>query len=353
MGILRAHKYFSGYYMHRRIFTFVFPIYFASIFFHCAKESLKSPRENKETSDRPAVVWQYLAGTICEPGSLNRPAIFKNPKKDILEMVRLEYEDKGAGLRGAFMRNYYFSNGVWYHQSTAFGDGQDSGAPALCMNNGLGNLEVVVRRSNRLRHYWRDETTGVWYGGAIFGNNVKSDPALICNMLNNNLEVVVREGPRFRHYWRDNASGNWIIDPEVFANDLAGSPAMVQTSEGNLHVVVKSKERQVHHFERILQNGLFSWQYRGLFGYSIKDDPAMTINCNNNRLQVIVKEGVGTTGLKHYEYSGTWKLVSAIVSDLELHLPAITTVANRGYSLVCLDNPNDPCMLAHFNYMHE
>ena len=325
----------------------------AFVFFTCTNENLRTPQINTETGTKPAIVWQTGNGTICEPGSRNRPAITKNPKTDILEMVRLEYTDTVASPRMAFMRNYYFSQGVWYHQSAVFGDGEDSGAPAICVNRNQGNLEVVVRRGDQLRHYWRDETTGVWSGGMVFGNNVRSDPALICNIQNNNLEVVVREGVRLRHYWRDNASGNWFTDPDVFANDLAGSPAMVQTTDGNLHVVTRSKERQIHHFERVWIDNRFSWQYRGLFGYSIKNDPAMTINSDNNRLQVVVKEGVGTTGFKHYEYSGKWSQVAAIVSNMELHCPAIATLKNHNFSVVCLDDPTNPCMVSHFNYIQD
>jgi hypothetical protein len=331
----------------------MFTLNLVFVFFNCTKETLKSPQENNKTGAVPAIAWQTSDGTICEPGSCNRPAIAKDLKRDVIEMVRLENVDNNAGPRKAFMRNYYFSQGAWYHQSVTFGDGQDFGAPAICTNRSQGNLEVVVRRDNRLRHYWRDETTGVWNGGMVFGDNVKSDPALICNMQNSNLEVVVREGPRLRHYWRDDVSGNWFNDPEVFANDLAGSPAMAQASDGNLHVVIRSKERQVHHFERVWSDGRFLWQYRGLFGYSIKDDPAMTVNYDNNRLQVVVKEGVGTTGLKHYEYSGTWNQVSAIVSKMELHYPVITTLKNHNYCVICLDDPKDPCMIGHFNYIQE
>jgi hypothetical protein len=193
----------------------------------------------------------------------------------------------------------------------------------------------------------------LWMGGMVFGDNVKSDPALLCNLQNNNLEVVVREGQRLCHYYRDNASGAWVIDPDVFANDLSGSPAMVQTSDGNLHVVTRSKERQIHHFERIWDNGRFSWQFREIFGYSVKGDPSMAVNLINNLLQVIVKEGVGTTGLKHYEYSGKWKQVAAIVSTLELHNPSLTTFLDHNFSLVCLDDPKNPCMVSYFNLIQQ
>ena len=335
--------------MDSRVFQLIFSLSFASVFFYCAKETLNNPQKNNEPAAAPPIRWQTSEGTICEPGSCERPAIIKNPHKDILEMVRMENIDYGDGARRSFMRNYYFNTTAWYHQPIVFGDGRDFGAPAICFNKNTGNLELVVRRGDQLRHYWRDETTGVWSGGAVFGYNVKSDPALICNIQNNNLEVVVREKVRLRHYWHDNASGDWYTDPEVFANDLSGSPAMVQTSDGNLHVVIRSRERQVHHFERVWSNGRFSWQYRGLFGYSIKDDPVMAINCDNNRLQVIVKEGIGTTGLKHYEYSGTWNQVAAIVSNMELHCPAITTVNNHNFYVVCLDDPKDPCMVSLFN----
>ena len=325
---------------------------FILIFLNCAKETLRDPQNDPE-SGSTRIIWQAGIGTVCEPGSLDRPAITKNPKTDILEMIRMEYADDGTGTRKAFMRNYYFSKGAWYHQSTVFGDGQDSGAPALCTNRNLGNLELVVRRGRQLRHYWRDENTGLWMGGMIFGNNIRSDPALICNLQNNNLEVVVREGPRLRHYFRDNASGAWFTDPDVFANDLSGTPSMVQTSDGNLHVVTRSKELQIHHFERVWESGRFSWQFREIFGFSIKDDPAMAINSINNRLQVIVKEGVGTTGLKHYEYSGRWKQVAAIVSNLELHCPAISAFDNHVFSVVCLDDQKNPCMVSYFNYIQQ
>ena len=109
-------------------------------------------------------------------------------------MIRMEYIDDAMGVRRSFLRNYYYYSGAWYHQSTVFGDGEDSGDPALCVNKNLGNLEVVIRRGNQMRHYWRDETTGIWNSGKVFGDNVRSDPALICNSQNNNLEVVVREG---------------------------------------------------------------------------------------------------------------------------------------------------------------
>ena len=338
--------------MAARFFRTLFLLVFTFGSFNCGKETIRGMQKDPESA-MPAIVWQAGDGTVCEPGSLDRPGITKNSKTDVLEMVRLESVDNGTVPRSFFLRNYYYRQGVWYHQSAIFGDGQDSGAPALCTNKNLGNLEAVVRRGRQLRHYWRDETTGIWTGVMVFGNNVMSDPALICNMLNNNLEVVVREGQRIRHYYRDDVSGNWIIDPEVFANDLAGSPAMAQTSDGNLHVVIRSKERQIHHFERVLESGRFLWQFRGLFGYSIKDDPAMTINSENNRLQVIVKEGVGTTGLKHYEYSGKWKQVSAIVSNLEIHCPAIAAVKKHDFSIVCLDSLTNPCMVSQFNYIQN
>ena len=321
------------------------------VFAQCTNQSLRTSGADAEISTSLPIQWQQRAGTVCEPGSYRRPAIVMNSKKDVLEMVRMEYIDDAMGVRRSFLRNYYYYSGAWYHQSTVFGDGEDSGDPALCVNKNLGNLEVVIRRGNQMRHYWRDETTGIWNSGKVFGDNVRSDPALICNSQNNNLEVVVREGPRLRHYWRDNASGNWFIDPDVFANDLSGSPSMVQSSDGNLQVVTRSKEHQIHHYERVFADGRFTWLYRGIFGFNIKDEPAITINSENNRLQVIVKEGVGTTGLKHYEYSGSWNQISSIVSTRELHFPAITTFQNHNYYVICLDDPSNPCMVSYFCYL--
>jgi hypothetical protein len=326
---------------------------FTLVFLQCTNQYLHTQETGSESGALAPIAWQPRGSTVCEPGSCNRPAIAMNLNKDILEMVRLEHVDDATGSRKSYLRNYYYYSGSWRHQSTVFGDGEDSGDPAMVVNKNLGNLEVVVRRGDRMRHYWRDETSGAWNTGKIFGENVRSDPAMICNIQNNNLEVIVREGPRLRHYWRDNATGNWFIDPEVFANDLSGSPAMVQSSDGNLHVVTRSKERQIHHYERLLIDGRYSWQYREIFGFNIKGEPTIAINSDNNRLQVIVKEGVGTTGLKHYEYSGAWNQVAGIVSKMELYFPAIVAFQNHNFTVVCLDDPINPCMVSNFNYMQN
>jgi len=74
------------------------------------------------------------------------------------------------------------------------------------------NLECVYLTGNqRLHHWWRNQTTGVWNDGGVFGPaDANGIPGLIQSNYNapGNFELVVRTNDgKLNHWWRD--GGGW------------------------------------------------------------------------------------------------------------------------------------------------
>jgi hypothetical protein len=135
--------------------------------------------------------------------------------------------------------------------------------PSLIQSNfgtpELGNLEVVVRESNSLAHYWRsDQPPFTWHGPLRFAERqVSGNPAFIQSGLGyrENFEVVAPRGGKSEdglvHYCRNNDHADlpWI-GPTVFATRLGhvDAVALIQSNFGigNLELIVRVGDALLH-----------------------------------------------------------------------------------------------------------
>jgi len=229
---------------------------------------------------------------------------------------------------GSQLVHYWRSNNdsvlPWY-RSVSFGNNVSS-EPAMIQSNfgNVGNLELVVKEGNKLRHYWRDnDAPGLpWHKGILFGDNVRSAPALIQSSFGNvgNFELVVREwggptvGYKLRHYWRDNdASGLPWHKGILFGDNVRSAPALIQSSFGNVgnfELVVREwggwqDYYKLRHYWRNNDASGLPWHKGILFGDHAGYTPAMIQSNFGNvgNFELVVREwgGSGTRyKLRHY-----------------------------------------------------
>jgi len=209
---------------------------------------------------------------------------------------------------GNKLRHYWRNNdsGLSWNRSAIFGDKADS-APALIQSNcgNKGNFELVVREGEKLRHYWRNNDSGLsWNKRAIFGNLVDSAPALIQSNFGHkgNFELVVREGEKLRHYWRDmDASGLPWHAGVPFGDGVDSAPALIRSNFGvkrNFELVVREGEKLRHYWRDNDAPGL-PWKKGVLFGDSVDSAPAL-IQSNfgyTGNFELVVREG---ERIRHY-----------------------------------------------------
>jgi hypothetical protein len=93
----------------------------------------------------------------------------------------------------------------------------------MATENGTGNFELCVASGGQVHHWWRDNQNPSmqWYRSAAFGHDVAAVAGLLEGSFGFNLEVVVlRRDQKLQHYWRDGAG--WHEGP------IIGSAAMIR-----------------------------------------------------------------------------------------------------------------------------
>ena len=279
-------------------------------------------------------------------------ALTKNARNNNIELLQQ--------TGGATLKHGYYDGNNWATTGT-FG-GNVNSSPSLCANKLYYNLEAIaIEIGGNLRAYWRDDYSGThqWYYGQSFGASYvpKLVPSMICNSQNNNLEVVVKvTDGHLRHFYRDNTTQNWFAG-EVLADNTAvlGSPQLLQTPDGNLHVLVPAiYNGKIKHYERVNQNGSYVWLFREDFGSNIVGNfIGATINNDNGELQCVTSQGAAFSNtLYHYRYSNKkWVLGGTIFYGVPIGDPSMVTLNGHEFHVVaCTDANNQYGDLAHFVY---
>jgi len=100
-----------------------------------------------------------------------------------------------------------------------------------------GNFEALILEGSQLVHYWRhnDDHVFPWYRSVEFASNVDSEAAFIQSNFGNrgNFEVVCRKGNKLRHYWRDNDTPGYPWHQGfLFSDHITSSPFFIQGNFG-------------------------------------------------------------------------------------------------------------------------
>jgi hypothetical protein len=182
-----------------------------------------------------------------------------------------------------------------------------------------GNFEVVVKiGGDRLQHLWRDNRSGAWNEGTIFGSQVMySGRSLVQSDYGSphgNLELVaVQHDGRMRHYWRDAHDMTWQAGP-AFGAGVAGPPVMIQGQygmrvedgpHGNFELCSVVAGR-VEHWWRDNAGGSGAWQHSATFGHEVATVTGLAEGSWGMNLELIVQRTDGQ--LQHYwrDAGGVW-----------------------------------------------
>jgi len=167
--------------------------------------------------------------------------------------------------------------------------------PAMCIYTPDKIIQVLAREGNsgRMRHFWRSNSSPqTWYTAELVSQGCSSSPAMICNrQYPENLEVVVREQNHLKHLWRDRNYVWQAETPFAINQTVIQDPYLVQTADGNLHVlcgVYEAPNIRIGYWKRISNN----WSYIGSFGENLNSacGYALTANLIDNSLEAIVGE---------------------------------------------------------------
>jgi len=158
---------------------------------------------------------------------------------------------------------------VWRDGSFVWQDGSRFGSdlvlsgPALVqgtLGDPHGNLECVgVRNDGSMQHFWRDEPTGTWYAGDVFGVGVGSPPVMIQGQSGmgdetgppGNFELCVAVGGQVEHWWRFNAGDMAWRKSAQFGHDVQAVAGLCEGSWSmNLEVIVLRTGQQLQHYWR-------------------------------------------------------------------------------------------------------
>ncbi|MER6781277.1 MULTISPECIES: C1 family peptidase [unclassified Streptomyces] len=157
-----------------------------------------------------------------------------------------------------------------------------SGQPAFTGTTYNRNMESLhVTTGGRLRHWYYEQSAGVWRDGGAFGPGdaaIGSSPAFIQSDYGKpgNFEVVVRTADgRLNHWWRINGAPWTWNDGGRFASDIAHyGPALVQTRSRHLDLVATRTDGRMQLWWRDDPNG-FAWRPGEVFGSAITSAPCL------------------------------------------------------------------------------
>lgn len=163
-----------------------------------------------------------------------------------------------------FYRDNAKESKPWY-RTTAFGVLENFDNLALIQSS-YGNLELVVRNGDEIRHYWRRGTSDDWQGGTRITRNARGAPGFTQSSFGTvgDFQVVFpREGGRgLVHLHRQNDVPGLPWRRVAFFGEQFGrvdAVSLIQSSYGNLEIVFRDGDR-LFHMWRHNQN---SWQVDG------------------------------------------------------------------------------------------
>ena len=159
------------------------------------------------------------------------------------------------------------------------------GQPACTSTTYNRNFEIVYwELSGRLRHWWMDQRTKVWYDSNVFGpTDCQGFPAFIQSNYGapGNLEVVVRRrGGLLQHWWREGAPNfAWYDGGTITDGVKMSGPSLVQANigtQGNFYLVCVTDRGTMQLWWRDNDNGL-KWERGEVFGRQVGETPVCMI----------------------------------------------------------------------------
>ncbi|MEW8986307.1 MAG: hypothetical protein AB2401_04755, partial [Bacillus sp. (in: firmicutes)] len=178
---------------------------------------------------------------------------------------------------------------------------------------GVGNLELVARIGDRLKHLWHplDSPPDSWWSSEFFGSGVSGNPALLQGTfgIQGHFELVI---PRIQggmsYYWRDNDPGagfRWH-GPFDFATDVGqvDSVSLIQSNFGSPGVgeleVVARIGNGLAHFKQVKDTPPYEWIGPQFFAEGVSGTPSLIQGWHGNvgNYELVVPRPGG--GLAHY-----------------------------------------------------
>jgi hypothetical protein len=174
-------------------------------------------------------------------------------------------------------------------------------AVSLIQSTFFDNFEIVVRIDDRLAHFWRDASSGEWFGPNFFASGVSGTVSLIQGRFGaaGNFEVVAPlAAGGIAHFWRDNQTFDWS-DANVFAEDVGkvDEVCLIQGSFGDNFELVARIGDQLAHFWRDGVSNL--WSGAAFFASGISGTPSFVQNrTGSGNFEVVAPLSGG--GLGHF-----------------------------------------------------
>ncbi|HEU5046604.1 MAG TPA: C1 family peptidase [Rickettsiales bacterium] len=206
------------------------------------------------------------------------------------------------------------SNGTW-NDGGIFGPTNVAGIPGFIQGDygAPGNFELVVRLSDgTLQHWWRNNGGGGWAASATFASNVAHSGATLVQRRDHGLDVVcVNNDGTMQRYWRDDPHGGAWKAGEKFGAGVKSSPVMVEgqysaadeTKQGNYELCV-AVNGSIQHWWRD-NEGTQDWFHSATFGSGITKVLGLIESSYGFNLELIAELTDGT--LQHWWRSGaTW-----------------------------------------------
>ena len=162
----------------------------------------------------------------------------------------------------------------------------ESGDGAMHMN-----FELIAKVGDGVRHYWRDNGgDGAWHQAESLANDVATTPAHTGTTYNRNFEFIYQTTSNRLHHWFFDQSGGTWNDGGVFGPpDAAGAVGFVQSTygaPGNFEVVVRTQDGRLAHWWRI-DGPPWTWQESARFGSGIAHSGATLVQRRDNGLDVV------------------------------------------------------------------
>lgn len=242
-------------------------------------------------NDDPLMQWHGPAIFGVDAGTVDAVSLIQGTFGRNFEVVA-----RIGGQLTHFWRDFNLS---WHDGGVVLASGA-SGTPSLIQGNlgpPPGNFEVVTPlASGGLAHLSRNNTTLQWSAAETFGQGNFSDVSLIQSTFGGNLEVIARSGDQLRHFWRDSLS--WY-ESGVFASGVTGSSSLIQGRfgvPGNFEVVTPRADGSIAHYWRY-NSGFYPWSGPTVFAGGTFRSAALIQSNYGNNLEVVARRGCS---LVHY-----------------------------------------------------
>ena len=252
--------------------------------------------------------------------------------------------------------HYYRDNDhpslTWHGPTAVFGSPDAVGAVSMIQSH-FNNLEVVARIDDALVHFYRDSSSGQWFGPFPIATGVHGTPSLIEDKAGNfqvaapvtggiaryyrdnsvtglpwsslngvaappvqavsmiqstfggNLEIIARMGNQLGHFFCSSSWGAWQ-GPYLFASAVVGAPAMIQSrlgAQGNFEVITPLAAGGFAHFWRDNASPAMTWHGPTVIGTSSMDGVALIQSNYNNNLEFVAT--IGCYGAAHFYRTNT------------------------------------------------